>query len=226
MAGSRQRRRQTASSPELTTRSRRRSILWTLPRIPRTLGLTDLVLLGTVAIVNVNTVPPVAGSAARRSRCGDWRSRRSSCPKRSPCWRCRADIPARAACTCGPAGISATSTGSSPAGATGPTTSSTSRAAGLSRRHRRVRRRRAHRGARGQSMVRRDDRVRVAGDHHRRQRARHGRRQVDQQRRRHRQCRHRRVARRWRPPWRGGRAWPRRRRWWRARRSTWRAVWA
>ena len=29
-------------------------------RIPRTLGLTDLVLLGTVAIVNVNTVPPVA----------------------------------------------------------------------------------------------------------------------------------------------------------------------
>ena len=30
-------------------------------RIPRTLGLTDLVLLGTVAIVNVNTVPPVAG---------------------------------------------------------------------------------------------------------------------------------------------------------------------
>jgi len=29
--------------------------------IPRTLGLTDLVLLGTVAIVNVNTVPPVAG---------------------------------------------------------------------------------------------------------------------------------------------------------------------
>ena len=31
------------------------------PRIPRTLGLTDLVLLGTVAIVNVNTVPPVAG---------------------------------------------------------------------------------------------------------------------------------------------------------------------
>jgi glutamate:GABA antiporter len=30
------------------------------PRIPRTLGLTDLVLLGTVAIVNVNTVPPVA----------------------------------------------------------------------------------------------------------------------------------------------------------------------
>jgi amino acid transporter len=31
------------------------------PQIPRTLGLTDLVLLGTVAIVNVNTVPPVAG---------------------------------------------------------------------------------------------------------------------------------------------------------------------
>lgn len=31
------------------------------PRIPKTLGLTDLVLLGTVAIVNVNTVPPVAG---------------------------------------------------------------------------------------------------------------------------------------------------------------------
>ena len=31
------------------------------------------------------------------------------------------------------------------------------------------------------------DRVRLAGDHHRRQRARHGRRQVDQQRRRHRQ---------------------------------------
>ncbi|MBA3271287.1 MAG: APC family permease [Acidobacteria bacterium] len=30
------------------------------PHIPRTLGLTDLVLLGTVAIVNVNTVPPVA----------------------------------------------------------------------------------------------------------------------------------------------------------------------
>ena len=30
-------------------------------RIPRTLGLTDLVLLGSVAIVNVNTVPPVAG---------------------------------------------------------------------------------------------------------------------------------------------------------------------
>ena len=30
------------------------------PAIPRTLGLTDLVLLGTVAIVNVNTVPPVA----------------------------------------------------------------------------------------------------------------------------------------------------------------------
>jgi amino acid transporter len=30
------------------------------PQIPRTLGLTDLVLLGTVAIVNVNTVPPVA----------------------------------------------------------------------------------------------------------------------------------------------------------------------
>jgi amino acid transporter len=30
-------------------------------RIPRTLGLTDLILLGTVAIVNVNTVPPVAG---------------------------------------------------------------------------------------------------------------------------------------------------------------------
>ena len=30
-------------------------------RIPRTLGLTDLVLLGTVAIVNVNTVPPVGG---------------------------------------------------------------------------------------------------------------------------------------------------------------------
>jgi amino acid transporter len=30
------------------------------PRVPRTLGLTDLVLLGTVAIVNVNTVPPVA----------------------------------------------------------------------------------------------------------------------------------------------------------------------
>lgn len=29
-------------------------------RIPRTLGLSDLVLLGTVAIVNVNTVPPVA----------------------------------------------------------------------------------------------------------------------------------------------------------------------
>jgi amino acid transporter len=29
-------------------------------RVPRTLGLTDLVLLGTVAIVNVNTVPPVA----------------------------------------------------------------------------------------------------------------------------------------------------------------------
>jgi amino acid transporter len=29
-------------------------------RIPRTLGLADLVLLGTVAIVNVNTVPPVA----------------------------------------------------------------------------------------------------------------------------------------------------------------------
>lgn len=28
--------------------------------IPRTLGLADLVLLGTVAIVNVNTVPPVA----------------------------------------------------------------------------------------------------------------------------------------------------------------------
>lgn len=30
------------------------------PHVPRTLGLTDLVLLGTVAIVNVNTVPPVA----------------------------------------------------------------------------------------------------------------------------------------------------------------------
>ena len=30
-------------------------------RIPRTLGLTDLVLLGTVAIVNVNVVPPVGG---------------------------------------------------------------------------------------------------------------------------------------------------------------------
>lgn len=30
-------------------------------RIPPTLGLTDIVLLGTVAIVNVNTVPPVAG---------------------------------------------------------------------------------------------------------------------------------------------------------------------
>ncbi|MEW6320847.1 MAG: APC family permease [Acidobacteriota bacterium] len=30
-------------------------------RVPRTLGLTDLVLLGAVAIVNVNTVPPVAG---------------------------------------------------------------------------------------------------------------------------------------------------------------------
>jgi glutamate:GABA antiporter len=30
------------------------------PHIPRTLGLADLVLLGTVAIVNVNTVPPVA----------------------------------------------------------------------------------------------------------------------------------------------------------------------
>jgi amino acid transporter len=30
-------------------------------RLPRTLGLGDLVLLGTVAIVNVNTVPPVAG---------------------------------------------------------------------------------------------------------------------------------------------------------------------
>jgi amino acid transporter len=29
------------------------------PRVPRTLGLTDLVLLGTVAIVNINTVPPV-----------------------------------------------------------------------------------------------------------------------------------------------------------------------
>ncbi len=29
--------------------------------MPRTLGLTDLVLLGTVAIVNVNTVPPVSG---------------------------------------------------------------------------------------------------------------------------------------------------------------------
>ena len=29
--------------------------------IPRTLGLTDLVLLGTVAIVNVNVVPPVGG---------------------------------------------------------------------------------------------------------------------------------------------------------------------
>src|SRR5215510_547039 len=29
-------------------------------RVQRTLGLTDLVLLGTVAIVNVNTVPPVA----------------------------------------------------------------------------------------------------------------------------------------------------------------------
>ena len=29
-------------------------------RVPRTLGLIDLVLLGTVAIVNVNTVPPVA----------------------------------------------------------------------------------------------------------------------------------------------------------------------
>jgi amino acid transporter len=31
------------------------------PHIPRTLGLTDLVLLGTVAIVNVNVVPPVGG---------------------------------------------------------------------------------------------------------------------------------------------------------------------
>jgi len=30
-------------------------------RIPRTLGLTDLILLGTVAIVNVNVVPPVGG---------------------------------------------------------------------------------------------------------------------------------------------------------------------
>ncbi|MCC7031629.1 MAG: hypothetical protein IT179_02225, partial [Acidobacteria bacterium] len=29
------------------------------PHIPRTLGLTDLVLLSTVAIVNVNVVPPV-----------------------------------------------------------------------------------------------------------------------------------------------------------------------
>jgi amino acid transporter len=29
--------------------------------IPKTLGLTDLVLLGTVAIVNVNVVPPVSG---------------------------------------------------------------------------------------------------------------------------------------------------------------------
>jgi amino acid transporter len=32
-----------------------------LPSPPRTLGLTDLVLLGTVAIVNVNVVPPVGG---------------------------------------------------------------------------------------------------------------------------------------------------------------------
>ena len=32
----------------------------TTARIPRTLGLADLVLLGTVAIVNVNIVPSVA----------------------------------------------------------------------------------------------------------------------------------------------------------------------
>ena len=30
------------------------------PHVPRTLRLVDIVLLGTVAIVNVNTVPPVA----------------------------------------------------------------------------------------------------------------------------------------------------------------------
>jgi amino acid transporter len=33
----------------------------TAPHLRRTLGLTDLVLLGTVAIVNVNVVPPVGG---------------------------------------------------------------------------------------------------------------------------------------------------------------------
>lgn len=33
----------------------------TSPHLQRTLGLTDLVLLGTVAIVNVNVVPPVGG---------------------------------------------------------------------------------------------------------------------------------------------------------------------
>jgi amino acid transporter len=40
------------------------------PPLPRTLGLTDLVLLGTVAIVNVNVAPPVGGFG--RATLGLW----------------------------------------------------------------------------------------------------------------------------------------------------------
>jgi len=42
----------------------------TAPHLRRTLGLTDLVLLGTVAIVNVNVVPPVGGFG--RATLGLW----------------------------------------------------------------------------------------------------------------------------------------------------------